>query len=110
MHSYLSSVHNICLVVTIGGDICNRTATRSRNPQSKGLFICVLCRLSENSLETSRKLYRILAGGEEVSFLDPAHGEDAVVLLVCDSPRLSEHGLRSRRALRPALVPHGVSL
>ncbi|KRK06760.1 uncharacterized protein Dyak_GE17580, isoform J [Drosophila yakuba] len=56
------------------------------------------------------KLYWILAGGEEVSFLDPAHGEDAVVLLVRHRPRLSEHRLCCRRALRPALVPHGVSV
>lgn len=67
-------------------------------------------RLSENPVETPRKLHRILAGGEEVPLLDPAHGEDTVVLLVRDSPCLSEHSLCGRRALRPALLPHGVSV
>lgn len=71
---------------------------------------CTLDRLSKNSFETPRQLYRILASREKVPFLDTAHSEDAVVLLVRDSARLSQHCLRRCRALRTADIPHGVSV
>lgn len=60
--------------------------------------------------ERQRDLRAILAGGEEVQVLDPELREIAKVLLVRDRPRVLQHRVRGRRALRSALVAHRIPL
>ena len=50
----------------------------------------------------------LLGVREEGALHHPAHGEEAVVLLVRHRPRLLQHRLRRRRALQPAALAHGV--
>ena len=62
---------------------------------------------SQRKEEVQEEL-RLLGVREEGALHHPAHGEEAVVLLVRHRPRLLQHRLRRRRALQPAALAHGV--
>lgn len=55
-------------------------------------------------------MYRVLASGKTLSLLDPAHRQDAVVLLVRHRAGVLQYRVRSGRTLRPTELVDAVSL
>lgn len=65
-------------------------------------------RLPEEQSALGGQMRGLLARREAVPLLDPAHGEDAVVLLVRHRAGALQHDLRGRRALQAAEVAHRI--